>query len=982
MPIQTVATFPQQSVTGQTGGTSTYQLPSMPLPGDAVLLHFASRGSTAAIQVTDNKGNGVYRLLSALTRTGTQQTPGIAALAIKAGVQVGDTGVPFVLTISAAPNTRIEFVAQILRNVDTENPVRDFLGLTSGATTGTVSLMLAGNKVQIGDRLGAVLNNEGSAANVGLAPTSGWDVLALQNDGATKQAMLAMQKTATVAGNQGAVVSMAAGPAVGMLLFALAEAGTGTPLAVANTMVRPITAQRAMEAAGAAVAQTVRAETMAQWLSSRIGTTYHVTAENSVGKVLDLGYGAGSIPVVSSGLNVPLGYAAILVLLNADLSVGDWTLSVRSLTTNVVVSGALGLPAAGKPFRASYSLAPGQGMRTALTRFEFDSSVGGVVGDGANLYTVQTAIADNVMPNVPAGWFPAHPVVSAVGSAADPLLWGSDVSRGRTSAEVVCYIRASDGGPDETGFSYTPAQKALGQYPSVLSADLVALFPWANVADAYQRRNIAPNTRAQIRRMRLYVLLNDGTWLIVSRTTDDTGDLAWAERTGDFYNHFLGAGGVSIPFSAVSTDAASLRYESSANGRGLSLGKMGYGEEAISSPVSNNPAAPLRRYGTFLWNLWPLNTYRRSRSEWESQVRGTMVTIEGRLILNDPSGADDRASSGLMLNLGADYYNETKSFTMIAEAYHNRWRGMTNSWEVYVATDIPQSVIAANPPPGFDGSTSDGSGPTTPTEPSGGVTIAQLIAQQTAHEVWPFVANPGRLYTQRPFKITEETVGVLNFSLKGSALMPSWFAPVNNRATLLNTDFGCLVPWWLTCNRRTSQSTNTNANSNPNAAVRVSGMQLLIWRGGNNWDPPINGTTSWAGSYANDFTTFQSGAEYRRDGFDVIAKASPSGLQVIHGGGSTVASVSNPDTVKGVVFRVLMQAVDYLTGQPITAMVTGYCGVDAVPVGGSANTSFQPQNYAPGLGSAAFLEIGPVARYCSFTTMTAEQLLAFPPPGY
>lgn len=260
--------------------------------------------------------------------------------------------------------------------------------------------------------------------------------------------------------------------------------------------------------------------------------------------------------------------------------------------------------------------------------------------------------------------------------------------------------------------------------------------------------------------------------------------------------------------------------------------------------------------------------------------------------------------------------------------------------------------------------------------------LEELIQQSKSHEVLPFVANPSQLYTQRPFVITDQTIGVGNFSLLGRDLMPSWFNP-GNKSQLLNTWFTDIHAWWVACNQRNSSGSNANAS---NAAVRVFYLEFLIWRGGNNWDQVIRSGSTWVGSYNYNFVDFQSGAEWRflSDG-SVVCRPSYNGLQVAHGGGGGVQNIANPSQVRGVIMEVEHQLVDYATGEPISdssARRALYCGADGLPPGGSANTSFQGLNYAPGLGSGSFVEVRNIRRRSRFTTMTEAQLRANRPPGY
>ena len=265
--------------------------------------------------------------------------------------------------------------------------------------------------------------------------------------------------------------------------------------------------------------------------------------------------------------------------------------------------------------------------------------------------------------------------------------------------------------------------------------------------------------------------------------------------------------------------------------------------------------------------------------------------------------------------------------------------------------------------------------------------LAELIAQQQAHEVWPFIANQnGGGYREAPFKIADMTVGAANFSMLGSTLMPneSWFQP-SNRAELAPLFWRRIDPWWVIFNRRASKAATTNANTNPNAAVKISNHQLLIYRGGGVWDAPYAAGTAWAGSYLNDFTSSVAGASYRIDGNGAyICKCSADGTKVIHGGGFGPTDIPNPSTVRGIFYRLEAQAVDYNTGAPLDgAMVGVYTGADPLPYPNrNANNSFTGYNWAPGAGCSAFIAARSTPRFSMFSTMTTAQLNANPPPGY
>ncbi|MBX3018223.1 MAG: hypothetical protein KF767_10065 [Bdellovibrionaceae bacterium] len=180
---------------------------------------------------------------------------------------------------------------------------------------------------------------------------------------------------------------------------------------------------------------------------------------------------------------------------------------------------------------------------------------------------------------------------------------------------------------------------------------------WMQVFEA--DGNTATNTRVQYRNLKLFVLSQSTrTW---SQLRNDA--LPWTDTW-------------TYPFAHVSN--------------------MGMRNE--SSGVSFKPAYPDFGHG-----------YGTHNTIVPQDIRAVFVSMETRLILDDPSGADDRASARYLVNVGADYWPDAASvnttWSYAPGVGHGRFILATSNWRLATML-VPNGRYGAdyqemidNPPP-------------------------------------------------------------------------------------------------------------------------------------------------------------------------------------------------------------------------------------------------------------------------------------------
>lgn len=194
-------------------------------------------------------------------------------------------------------------------------------------------------------------------------------------------------------------------------------------------------------------------------------------------------------------------------------------------------------------------------------------------------------------------------------------------------------------------------------------------YPW-RVPGPYTG-NQAPNTRVQQRDMQLWWLLSDGSWVLGSHNAEPGGamyPLNWAE-------------GTQIDGSA------GLRDES-ANGGGVSMRSIGQGD-----------------YSKHLWHTWG------SPRPIPANAVGAATAFFSRLVLDNPSGPDDRDKAHILSAGSGDWYKDEATITGAKAQGVNvlymgfgRLKYVTKDWQLFGWTNLSEAQVRANPPPFVDSS--------------------------------------------------------------------------------------------------------------------------------------------------------------------------------------------------------------------------------------------------------------------------------------
>ena len=184
-----------------------------------------------------------------------------------------------------------------------------------------------------------------------------------------------------------------------------------------------------------------------------------------------------------------------------------------------------------------------------------------------------------------------------------------------------------------------------------------ALTAWGQVYED-AAGNPAANTRVHIRNLRAFILSKrDGRW----HRVQDTGQIAGAAFREDF------ARNDNVP--------AAIRVE---NGGGISV-QAGGGRN---------------------FHFWPAT----SRAAIDPQdIAGVFVTVQARLVLDDPARPDDRGQARYLLDVGGDYWRSRNSFWFFWKTNRDiaigRFKYVRPTWQAFNMTTLSADELRRNPPP-------------------------------------------------------------------------------------------------------------------------------------------------------------------------------------------------------------------------------------------------------------------------------------------
>ncbi|MBN1998777.1 T9SS type A sorting domain-containing protein [candidate division KSB1 bacterium] len=212
------------------------------------------------------------------------------------------------------------------------------------------------------------------------------------------------------------------------------------------------------------------------------------------------------------------------------------------------------------------------------------------------------------------------------------------------------------GVPDIYDWAKLP-RKGAQQPPDGWSAAIAwgQLYEWAE-------GNPATNTRVQIRDMEMnYLSKSDGQWHQLQKSLRVEGAAYREDFVGD----------ISRP--------ADIRSEPD-------------GSISVTAGEGYN------------FHFWPSS----GRVEIpKDDVEGCFVTLQCRLILDDPEGVDDRYDARYLMSVGGDWWESLSAqwdnWTTNADMGIGRFRFVTTEWKGYNMISLSESQVRQNPPP-FAGS--------------------------------------------------------------------------------------------------------------------------------------------------------------------------------------------------------------------------------------------------------------------------------------
>jgi hypothetical protein len=198
-----------------------------------------------------------------------------------------------------------------------------------------------------------------------------------------------------------------------------------------------------------------------------------------------------------------------------------------------------------------------------------------------------------------------------------------------------------------------------------------AVLPWFVIFDG--EGNLASNTRVEVRNMKLYMKSkSSGQWKLLNSST--------------------GVGGENFPKSLQGSNVSTPDTRTEAEG-----------STSILPPG-----------GDLVFHGWGGGFADIDGSD----VDAIFLTLQGRLIKNNPDGADDRAASKYLIHVGGDYYPDRSTrVSDLAPAYYfpgigvSRAKLVSNEWQAFNFSTIDVGVedpggatmtveqLQANPPP-------------------------------------------------------------------------------------------------------------------------------------------------------------------------------------------------------------------------------------------------------------------------------------------
>jgi hypothetical protein len=188
--------------------------------------------------------------------------------------------------------------------------------------------------------------------------------------------------------------------------------------------------------------------------------------------------------------------------------------------------------------------------------------------------------------------------------------------------------------------------------------DFKAFIAWGQVYEAASG-NPAKNTRVELKNIKAYILSKaDGKWHLLQSSTDVEG----AAYREDFVND----------------ESKTLELRTEPDG-------------SISVTAGDG-------YNFHFWTSSGRSTID------PDDVAGVFTTVQARLIVDDPTLPDDRATAKYLLSMGGDYWLSLSAqwksdWSANGDAAIGRFKYVTSEWQAFNMTTLSEEELRNNPPP-------------------------------------------------------------------------------------------------------------------------------------------------------------------------------------------------------------------------------------------------------------------------------------------
>ncbi|MGL5850221.1 MAG: hypothetical protein ACRCZD_05485 [Phycicoccus sp.] len=190
-------------------------------------------------------------------------------------------------------------------------------------------------------------------------------------------------------------------------------------------------------------------------------------------------------------------------------------------------------------------------------------------------------------------------------------------------------------------------------------SDWGAMIPWGQVYEAAEG-NRATNTRVHVKDLEAYYLSKaDDTWRLLVASPDVEGSMFREDFSGN----------------------------SSRNGAGTVRDEAGGGQSAVPGDGHN-------------FHFW---TSKRVQVDC-SDIAGMVSVMSARLVVDDPTGPDDRSKAKFVACVGADYWRNltvqwAADWSNNADAGIGKCRYVGTRFSSHYMTTLSEQQLAQNPPP-------------------------------------------------------------------------------------------------------------------------------------------------------------------------------------------------------------------------------------------------------------------------------------------